>query len=689
MKASNIIGTDILYDKIVNVELISTLPEDKNIEVILDVGSKLPIVIYRGVTHKEYYRLSDSSTLLSREIKPSGRVLSVPSVPYGKKWWEEGVIDPLKNLLRDVSEYSFRHPEIPASSVAIIVNDHGKRQRYHAMYINSDELNTTAYHAEATTTIECKKGGIKPSISFTTNVIQGSQCYKMVLKITNLNLDMDIRQVKRINVTAGYRNQGLMKRFSCPVFSSYIESPNPDGVTVFECLSVGNLSSFNEDRPVTFKYLGGSITIHDFIVHIAEGLGDNIAVYDYLAKEYQDIQISMSKMDTYAENGTATINWARQIIQKCIAHHEGFETAAQAGSSVAYPYIMMHIDDTGALKVYALNKRNQDEIEVEKKGTKERLYLQYTESVPVLDAIKGATFNGVALTVKAAWNPKVNPGGLFQMQPNIYNGANLPNSLSNSQIGKSKEYDYLYRCITCTISFSTNGDENEMSLLAIPVQYMEDANPVNAPAAASFEDFIKASQVVYDLQNAHHVEFGKATEDTETTPEKEKEDIVISNTNDMFGMDLSLVFGTTTDYVIQDGDNLSSIAYKYYAQGNGFCDFDLYPTHPEDLLQGTNEGKLNARAFLWPIIAVMTYRRKLLMGDVAENNYESMANMKNPCDIKVGNKLAIPVLSRSTLKRCREIFTYAMAAYNMQDFPSYGSWFRDWRACYNYLGDAW
>ena len=706
--------TDTLYDKIINVEL-QRVHEDKQIKTIVSLpgdivdvrrkvhdvksSSGMPIAIYKGDWHYEYRR-NIYGVHQEVKVKATGVCISKGLGEFDRSdWWndiefiklidyalakmekdKQAVLDPSKVITKPGPGESYTRTDT-FKGCLISINNNGRFERYHAIYLESDAESTGTYHTVDSTTIKCTPGAMKPSISFTTSIIPGNNCYKMILKIMNLNLDYDIRSVKRVRVTAGYRTQGFQEIFDCPVFSSYIESPNPDGVTVFECLCVGRVDSFADNRPIHFHYRGGKITIKDFLKAISEGL--QTPLNNFLLDAYNDLELKISGTnlagkDTYAENASAVLTWARQIIQKRIAAAEGFTGKSQIDSKVSYPYIHMHLTSDG-LFVYALNKPNNDSNNV--------LRTMAPKDVAVLDAVKGASFNGVALTVKALWNPRIRPGCLFQMQPNIYNGANLPNTITREQFGGDKANNYLYRCVTCSISFSTNGDENEMSLLAIPIVYMDEADPLSPDELQSWEGFINLSQVTFDIAGAYDINFGLPdSKDTVQTTEQKNREVVTTNTNDMFDMDILSLFSNTMDYEIKAGDNLSTLAQKFFKKGNGCCDFNIEPDDISTLPQGVWKGEMDDRAFLWPLIAVLTYRRYLALGDVGNNGYETMERMRNPNMIRIGRKLVIPIIGNiQMLEKCREMFKYAWQAW-YENFPSYQGWARDWVTVYQYLG---
>ena len=764
--------TDVLYDKIIDVDLLLT-SHNEQIQTILSLGGNhigteglvvtakvmgdrplnnfeenenivspeataktsyvyyVPknyagktIAIYKGQSHREYYE--DNGRMRYREVVPSAQCdFWVSEWDRSKShegdplWWLTDnarykilqTLDSLESKVTDQGELAKKlanngrwdfstdaaklkkMPTIEDGAQIIVRDGNGSYTYYHAVYVESDAIQTTEYTVEDHIRIKCSDTGIKPSIAFSTNLIPGNNCYKLILKFTNIQFDFDIRKITRIRVKAGYRTQGFTDEFDCPVFSSYIESPNPDGVTVFECLCVGRMSNFLESRPIRLEYIGGKITIGELIEKIAGGL--NMKAYNQLllpheiikedgSKEYSPgysgLEIKISKMSTYAENSPALLEWLRKVIQQRIAIAEGYslETGVSlSGKEKEYPYVCVQIVN-GGLYVFLLNRQNQDTAILSK-------------NIVSMDMVKGASFNGVALTVKSVWNPRIKPGELFQMHPNIFNGTSLPNMLSREAFGDDKKRYYLFRCITASIAFSTNGPENEMSVLAIPIRYME-SETVDDTVIKSLEQFAANSYLHYDTSGANVIELGQADPaDTEVTEEKQKEEVVQSNTNDMFGVDIVSLFGETVDYVIQPGDTLSILAARWFdssgaPNGQVYCSFPL-DTDENDVPKGVYVGSLRKYS-LWPIIAVLTYHYWLKSGGNSNRSspYETMDNLAEPDKLKVGKHLVIPKIPDwNTLKRARNVFYYARKAY-VRDHPNYQDYVYLWGKLVYYLG---
>ena len=722
------VASEIFYDKIIDVVLMG-MERDVNVaHVISGNAAKDPntqmniiipnnIVIYKGFSHKEHW--TDIQGIShSKTITATGRTINIDSdrqvqdqarkegiykkAEGGKTWWlDEGIQAEIITQLKAIEAENYTKPTAlrVQDGVRLIVNNNGNQEKYHAVYVKQDDDQSVYEHVVDTIKITCEEGGIKPSISFSTNVIPGNNCYKMTLKIFNMNLNYDIRKIKTVKITAGYRTQGYQTIFTCPVFSSYIESPNPDGVTVFECLCVGKCDSFASNVPVNFHYLGGKVTIAEFIEATARGLGENIVVHNYLKEEYKKLEMRItSRMDTYFENGAATLSWMRNMVQKRIASSDGFPTnKPEEGSDVPYPYIMCTLGQEGDLFVYALNRENSDTLN--KDETSLLKDVVSIRTIPELDTIKGASFNGVVLSLKALWNPRIKPGELFRMYANVYNGANLPNTLAEAQYGNGNEkqdsLQHLYRCVTCSISFSTNGDENEMLIMAVPLIYMEDSAYKNLEFVDTFDKFITTALSTYNTRGGKDVFYGSADEkDTGPTAEQQVIQDADASRNKMYSQNLLQGAFSQGDtfygYVIVAGDSLSKIAATYYEKGKGYCDFDIIPENPDDLPQGVYTGAPlmeNSRACLWPIIAVVTYNYWQQQKN-GNNSYENIVNMKNPDMIHIGKRLMIPVIRDfKQLQKCKEVFKYAYYAWPADSaFPQYAGWGSVWYKLYQYLG---
>lgn len=673
---SNSIITRLLYDRIIDVDLMWTESQPVDAVILVPGGSFLKrgevgdtqswnsLIRLTGYSHKEY--ITDIfGNVTARDVTPRGAV------------YRYRLTNPEHKLNFDMG----RRPDgsYLAAGDKLLVNDGGRFNKYHI--IESRDVSTdpgASFSISNKISIHCPLTGRKPGISFSVNLLQGANCYEMTLKICNLNLDIDIRKITHVRVKAGYRTEGFTQTFDCPVFSSYIESPNPDGVTVFKCLAVGKTDIFTENRPIVIHYLGGSVTIGDTIEAVSTGLG--LKNCSLLLPEYSNLEIKMSAMNTVAENASSLIDWLRKIIaQRIQIAEEGEE------QRLGKPQVIVQQDTDRNLFVYCANRKNRPE--------------KFEASVPVLDAIKGASFNGVALTVKAAWNPLITPGVSFIMKPSIINGANLPNIMAKEDYGDDPSKGYRYRCITSSIAFSTTGEENEMSILAVPIKYM-DSDTNQDSSASSIE---KMAQSLYDsFKNnpgaRYEISLGSADSEnmgTKTEAQQVVEVQAVASRN-MFDIDTTALLSDNLEYTVMSGDSMSQIAKEFYVN-RGRCyasriNIPMKGKEP-DLSVMTDStkyiGEIGAH-HLWPIIAVHTYNFYKLAesSQVALNKYESFRYLEtNPNLVSEGKVVVIPrITSLDALKPLRNIFKYAAESY--KNVEGYAYFIEAWTALYYYLGGS-
>lgn len=505
-------------------------------------------------------------------------------------------------------------------------------------------------------TIPCPSSGMKPDVSFAVKTLPNNNCYQLILKITGLCLDVDVRQVGYVEITAGYRTSTMKQTFRCPVFSSYIESPGPDSVTVFNCLCTGRTNSLLSGTPVHIDWKG-AITIEKYIQRMSRVLGLN--VYNKLLPEYNKLSLVENRM-LHFPNGAALVTEMRNRIEQCIRFHENYNNQVadtSVHSSMLDPvHISIQVYD-GNLIVFATNRPNE-------KGPGQDSY----ETIE-LNAVKGASFNGVALSVKALWNPHIIPGDVFFMEPNIINGANLPNILNEEAYkGEGREQN-LYRVLTLGIQFATTQDLNEMDIMAIPLKYS--AGPMSnitsdLGSILSLSDMAGLVDSKYDEQNDKHIAIGDGVVDN--TDEKNTYD---DNINSMLGQGGKLkkkLSWTEEFHTIEAGETLSGIAQYYYG--------DLgYLSSSINLLYKGRKVLANA---LWPIISIFTYWEYTQAASNINNKFLQKESLINPNTIYPGKQLAIVRIdSKDQFKAFKDMFQFAIDAYG--DFPEYKAWIQNWQ----------
>lgn len=534
--------------------------------------------------------------------------------------------------------------------------------------------------------IECTKAGLKPDMSLSINLLPGQNCYGAVLKIRNLNLDsVNIRQWSRMTIKAGYRT-GATAQYTCPIFSSYIEAPNPDGITTFEGITVGTAEDALNNQPIEIMFHESEMDldtlIHEIAPAISPSLAVSIAIGDEIAKanEKRDNLISITEQTVYAQNGMAVLNWLQTTVSKFV------ETLTRDKDTGAYTSVFMQIVD-GTLEVIALNGPNK---------MPERV-----QQVINLDMVTGATFNGTALTVDAPWNPALQPGGLFYMPPEFIYGSKLPNMLPTEDY---RNEDNLYRALTMSVSFASVENVNKMTVLAVPAQWAGELP--NNRTTSMRGDLFAAAMATGAPAAERSIEVGDTgNRKASTVNNISKQDVTNKNMFDKFS-DINATWGSwiAEKIDVTKGYCLSDIIeyYLFYSDngphlvsGKGEDKESAYWRSEEDFKDENNQKALQffqdagckANVVWWPLVIVGTYwKKKIDDREKASNNWDNV-KPDNPDLIHENKSLYMPVFGTWSgmelkLKKIKDIWKYAYQEYGKKK-PDLC---KIWRAMYYYLG---
>lgn len=528
--------------------------------------------------------------------------------------------------------------------------------------------------------ISCPPNGVKPDMTFSINLIPGQACYKAVLKIKNLCIDtVDIRRWKSMKVTAGYRNGSKMS-FKCPIYSSYIESPNPDGVTVFEGLTVGEV---DDDvlltSPCCVHFTSGVVTVEELLTECSKGISTHLQIENALPDEVNKAEIKVSvNQEYYSENGMSLLNWLQVTLGSAIKQRFGYQ-----------------------LMIQLINKRIVALI-IGGEGKQNGIL----ENVISLDAVFGASFNGTALIVKAAWNPRLLPGDLFYLPPNFINASKLPNDIPEETYKNKNNW---YRVITMSVNFSTVEQINEMQIMAIPYQYVMQTEISEADtsitadkyAAIQNERFRNQATLIKDLYIGNPIDLSHTEiQKTEVVPKPAKEKTgkaLIDNYSNI--TELIAAAGIVTEStIVQPGDTLSTLSqYFCWEDGKGpkldktkigtdkgYFNVDITEVNSQFRSYWSDNG-IPAWAVYVPLCATLTYwRRQEELTKSVRNNWDSV-NPKNISEIHAGKSLLMPIVTNiHQLAPLKNIYRDAYKDYkDSTDYPSWAKW---WRRCYYYLG---
>lgn len=302
-------------------------------------------------------------------------------------------------------------------------------------------------------TIGYQTGGVKPDISFSVSLLPQNKCYQCELRIVNLGLpSSQVRKFTRMEIVAGYYGvsrlqPGHKQKFSCSIFSSYVESPNPDGVTVFTGIVVGDVGGAFADHYVNIELRGKKVKLKTLVEKAMKGafnlsteskLDFHYYLDETLEYEYPADQSAVTSF----QNGWSVVMYLQSLL-------------FSYGKNVLGTPVFLSVWGQ-QVSVFALDEKVNLPV-----------YKKY--GIANLSAVTKATFTGPKLDVIAPWQPWLLPGGIFYMPPTFYQASLLPNILPMSVITSK---DNLYYVIVMDIKFGTVGNNNQMHITAVPVQYV-------------------------------------------------------------------------------------------------------------------------------------------------------------------------------------------------------------------------
>jgi hypothetical protein len=547
---------------------------------------------------------------------------------------------------------------------------------------NAGSVNTIEEELTAVLYINCTNQGLKPDMTFSVSLLPGQNCYNAILKIRNLNLaDRDIRSWTRMVVTAGYRT-GDKASYSCPIFASYIEEPNPDGITTFEGIVVGTAENILNDEYIEIHFLQEEMSLRELTEAVAQGISPNIKVECSISEKIMDEQpITMSKQTVYAENGAAVLSWLQTTVSQFIQN-----ISTKDGGAPVSAFIQLTGDK---LQIIALNGPN--DIPLNKEG------------IINLDMVGGATFNGTALTVVAPWNPALKPGDLFYMPPEFINGSKLPNVLSEKDY---RNNDNLYRVLTMSVSFASVENVNRMEILAVPAQW---SGQLPSDRSTTMRADLLAQTLSRDMVGMTPRSINVGKEEQELGSVNNIYEAPSTNIR-MFddGRGIIEIWGIWTSLIIDStkGNCLSQILNYYffeYANGPKLTPYTKgegkqanYYRNRKDFEDEGNTKALehfqnsgcSANVLWWPLVIVGTYWRRQDDENNSISHNWSNVDPKDPDKIQEGRALYIPMWNGSwsaqiaKLKSIKDIWKYAYLEYG----DAYKDLCKVWRAMYYYLG---
>ena len=536
-------------------------------------------------------------------------------------------------------------------------------------------------------TIDTTQGGLKPDIEFEIGELPGQNCYDCTLKIRNLMYMSDIREYKFMSIKAGYKygasyTQSRTVTYSIAIFTGYQESPNPDGLTVFRGLTVGQIEGFLTTHRISFHSYN-EMKLNDFIERAALGASGYatmeaytaaakqgnvgvLKVLNYIPKELSDkIMIPAQSKGIASANGMAFLQRVYEIVR---------DTLFAEG----YTYIQQVFN--GQLTVGVL--------ECDEK-------LRVAEPVIDVTAVYSASFTANILNISAPWNPACQPGALVRISPHYFNGQSAPNSLGDLMdkartqaaldVGvisaeEARTGEGIYRVLTTRITFSSCRDSNKMDVMLLPIAYL-DKDPAMTEVTGMYEDLKADVENIKKTSKQIDIVIGEAKKDNtqsiwEGTLKGNYGDnptlVVFSyglSFSDLSKMYYCKMQNLDEDIVLWKSKSAFNKDYVVDIRDNG----TLIMGRDNNLTIGIRVGRANA----WPIILKATYQR---YKTTKKKEYE--VNMNDPDTLPANVTAVIPSLpidnqeAISALTPDKNLFK-AMADYYVQHMTSTKPWAKE------------
>ena len=273
------------------------------------------------------------------------------------------------------------------------------------------------------------KSGIKPNISFSMDLVPTGNTSNITIKVVNMYSAINIARYKYVKIRAGYRS-GLYSEFDAEIMNSYIERPNPEGITIFNC-TYGIISGMYENKkPVTVHYTA-NMKVKDMFKAITDAF---------------ELNLQMSLPESWTST-VFTTNAYDMIYRNALEMWSDIKTKIRTIASVLrLPRLYVSVTGKTFYVLSMLSGSNK-------------------EKSVVLDKVTSAYLMGGAIMVKAPWLPTLEPGGLFKMDTRFFRGR-----MGTLQVGGERT---LYRAHTIKVGFSTT-HENYMEVMATDLSISQD-----------------------------------------------------------------------------------------------------------------------------------------------------------------------------------------------------------------------
>ena len=276
---------------------------------------------------------------------------------------------------------------------------------------------------------KCPLWGVKPNIAFTMDLIPTGNTSNITIKVENMFSSINIAKYKYVRIRAGYRDS-LFTTFHAEIQNSYIEKPNPNGTTIFNCV-FGTVSDMYASKdPVEVLYHSG-ITVRQMFDVVAKAFGLQLRIS--YPEQWKDVVYSSK----------AYVQSYKNALEMWTEVHTQLRKISEVLNIP--PLYMSLTGDT----IYVLTMLAGSD----------------SEKSVVLDKVSSAYLMGGAIMVKAPWLPTLQPSALFKMDTRFFRGR-----MGSLQVGGEKK---LFRVYSMKVGFSTMS-ENYMEVNATDLSIAED-----------------------------------------------------------------------------------------------------------------------------------------------------------------------------------------------------------------------
>jgi hypothetical protein len=309
--------------------------------------------------------------------------------------------------------------------------------------------------------------GVKPFISVSAEFRPQYRVTEVIVSVQNLEYETDISKYFYMTVEFGYLN-GKSRKIRGPIMNSYIESPNPNGKTVFQMFEAGFASQLLQPSNILVQFNGKEKWLDSLrkavgAIRELPPLIENLPATPDGKTSYEDIPMMNINASKSFGSPQAVINYYSKI-GRAIFRSYGLEP----------PVIYSDTDGVHVSTASRIAGNKKD--------------------MPELTIIKTATFTGGGISVKLPFNPEIDVMKSFFIDPRYFRGRfNAKSVMEGNHIvdvktGKKDTAvgvaaDGIYTCISYKVVFDTE-KSNDMTILGVMSSEVDTKSAIQQNVAA-------------------------------------------------------------------------------------------------------------------------------------------------------------------------------------------------------------